>query len=88
VANHPFKELLQLSQEEVLQWFQHPVGQALLAGLLRLQHLEVDRLECSGSSHTDLVDKLFEYRGISYVVRYVTKLVDECRKYHETLRGE
>src|SRR5437899_11672885 len=75
VEASPFKLLLKLPPEEVLDFFRSRVGVALLEGLLELKRQEIAKLMSSAFSHEDTVDKLFEVRGIDSVCEMIIRIL-------------
>src|SRR5437899_1697123 len=80
VEASPFKALLKLPPEEVLDWFRSRVGQALVQGLQELRRRELAGLMSSAFSHEDTVDKLFEVRGIDSVCQMIIDLPEKVKQ--------
>lgn len=86
VEASPFRELLRLPPEEVLDFFHSRVGQALVAGLSELKRRALDDLMSSTMAHDDVCDKLFEVRGIESVCQAIIDLPREVKRYVEATR--
>ena len=86
VAAHPFKALLELPPEEVLDFFHSRTGEALLLGLSELKRRELDGLMSSSLKHVDVVDKFFETRGIGSVCDILIKLPEDVKNYLKAIR--
>jgi hypothetical protein len=87
VEASPFKALLKLPPEEVLDFFRSRVGQALLEGLAELKRREVEGLMSSAFKHSDMVDKFFEVRGIDSVCQALLDLPEKVRQYVDASKG-
>ena len=88
VEAHPFKALLKLPPEEVLDFFRSRAGTALLEGLSQLRLRERDALMSSAQSSVDTHDKLFEVRGIDSVCSMLLRLPEEVKRYVEAQKKE
>ena len=86
VAAHPFKALLELPPEEVLDFFHSRVGEALLLGLSELKRRELEGLMSSRDKHTEVVDQLFEVRGICIVCQLMLDLPEKVKEYVKATR--
>jgi len=86
VEDSPFRKLLLLPPEEVLDLFRSRVGQALLEGLSELQRRELAGLMSSALSHEDAVDKFFEVRGIDSVCSLIVSLPEKVKAYVEATK--
>ena len=87
VEASPFKALLRLPPEEVLDFFRSRVGQALVEGLSLLKHRAWEELASSTMSHEDICDKLFEVRGIDSICTLIVSLPEKVKAYVDATRG-
>ncbi len=87
VEAHPFKALLKLPPEEVLDFFHSRVGVALLEGLQELKRRELEGLVLDNGKHAELCDQLFEVRGICTVCQLMLDLPEKVKQYVEATRG-
>ena len=87
VEASPFRALLKLPPEEVLDFFHSRVGEALLEGLRELQRRESVNLMRSTLKHIDIVDKLFEVRGIDSVCQLIVDLPQRVKQYLEATKN-
>lgn len=83
VEASPFRKLLKLPPEEVLDLFRSRAGQALLEGLLEWKHREAEGLlsDALHIAHDDAGDKLYVAAGIAEVVDKVVALPDEVKRF-------
>jgi hypothetical protein len=87
VEASPFKVLLRLPPEEVLDFFRSRVGLALLLGLQALRDQSVADLMTSKDKHADVCDKLFEVRGIDSVCNALVSLPEKVKAYVEATKA-
>jgi len=87
VEAHPFKALLKLPPEEVLDFFHRRVGVALLEGLQELKRRELEGLMLDNGKHAEICDSLFEVRGINTVCQMLIDLPEKVKQYVEATRG-
>jgi hypothetical protein len=88
VAAHPFKEVLLLPPEEVLEWFRGRVGQAVLQGLSEWKRQSQEGLlhDARHATHNEAVDKLYIAAGVDEVCTYLLRLPEEVKKYLDQQR--
>src|SRR5262245_61020724 len=86
VEASPFRDLLRLPPEEVLEMFRSKAGLALLEGISELQRRELGGLMSSTLKHADVVDKFFEVRGIDSVCAQLLQLPKKVDDYVKAQR--
>lgn len=88
VEASPFKVLLRLPPEEVLDWLRSKVGQALLLGISELKRQELDGLVSSKAAPDVLVGEMYEVRGIVTICDMLINMEQQVKQYTEALKKE
>ena len=92
VKAHPFRKLLELPPEEVLDWCRGKVWEALVEGLLawraKASHdLLNSARDVNNYAHQTVTDRLYITAGIDDVVDRLLSLPENARIYRDKLRA-
>lgn len=88
VEASPFKTLLRLPPEEVLDWLHSKAGQALLQGVAELKRRELDGLVSSKADPATIVGEMYEVRGIASLCNIVLGLEQQIVSIREAYKRE